>query len=676
MKFECYRLYLFFIILEHVKIKQQRNRKRIFNQLIKYEYMYSLILQMSILSWIKGKTGSTMEKSMEKLEDFGYYFDKDGVLKNLDGSGKGFIFQVYSSQRENQLRYERLGNVVDKHIFQLLEKEAKLQRITIPIDGKKGSRGFIFASTGYKKAEKLLLLVHGSGVVRAGQWSRRLIINNSLNKGSQLPYIQKAKQLDFGVLVLNSNQNHDDRGDTIQGSETPEKHFHYVWKHFVASSKAKHVAIVAHSYGGVITVHEAAINPEMRKRTFAVAFTDSVHGYMGAMGSEKREFFDWMNKRVCNWVSSREPLDERLGSRQDDCVRMSAGTPVHEETSWKAFDSVWRFIEEKLSERLSQRQDGSVDRQKMQNPRQDASKGKLTAKRHDVHQQEIDKENVRQSRVLTRKGADVNNKANSQTTVSSSRGQKRSYATVCKTISMKAADCNNVKKRIDDKCSPGVPRTISERAIPDTCEKKLINNKVDDVRKDATCPVVGEGKESSKVDDGKKDATSPVVAEGKTNSKVDDVRKDATSAVFDESKADSKVDDVRKEKTSSVVSKRRYTTSPVISERKECSKVDDVRKDATSGDVGGVKRSSKADDVRKDATSGDVGKVKNPTSFEIANKDKKVEAEGEWTVVTKKGAKKKPLKSGDCDRTKINENENRGGKKSNKKQSGKKKSVK
>ena len=36
-----------------------------------------------------------------------------------------------------------------------------------------GKGTFIFASKGYKKREHLLVLIHGAGEVRAGQWSRR-----------------------------------------------------------------------------------------------------------------------------------------------------------------------------------------------------------------------------------------------------------------------------------------------------------------------------------------------------------------------------------------------------------------------------------------------------------------------------------------------------------------------
>ena len=39
------------------------------------------------------------------------------------------------------------------------------------------------------------------------------------------------------------------------GSSTPEDHADYVWDNFVTKAKAARIAIVAHSYGGVVTSH-------------------------------------------------------------------------------------------------------------------------------------------------------------------------------------------------------------------------------------------------------------------------------------------------------------------------------------------------------------------------------------------------------------------------------------
>ena len=69
-------------------------------------------------------------------------------------------------------------------------------------------RTFVFASEDALENEKLIVLIHGSGVVRAGQWARRLIINDNLNSGTQIPYVKKARELGYGVIVLNTNDNH------------------------------------------------------------------------------------------------------------------------------------------------------------------------------------------------------------------------------------------------------------------------------------------------------------------------------------------------------------------------------------------------------------------------------------------------------------------------------------
>lgn len=57
--------------------------------------------------------------------------------------------------------------------------------------------GFIYLSPdALSNPSKLLVLIQGSGVVRAGQWARRLIINQDLNSGTQIPFIERAMQVE------------------------------------------------------------------------------------------------------------------------------------------------------------------------------------------------------------------------------------------------------------------------------------------------------------------------------------------------------------------------------------------------------------------------------------------------------------------------------------------------
>ena len=138
----------------------------------------------------------------------------------------------------------------------------------------------------------------------------------------------------------------------VQGSNSPQEHFNYVWNKIIQPSGVPQVAIIAHSAGGQLTVQGAATIEDVHKRTFAVAFTDSSHQL-----PESPDIIpvkEWLKYNCCNWVQSRKKIDEQVCLPINNCPCVSAGTIVHEETSWKAFNSVWTFIEEKLDEQNNQ----------------------------------------------------------------------------------------------------------------------------------------------------------------------------------------------------------------------------------------------------------------------------------------------------------------------------------
>ncbi|XP_064481621.1 cotranscriptional regulator ARB2A homolog [Ornithodoros turicata] len=284
------------------------------------------------------------------IAEFGYHFNEFGQLRH-NKTGEPYQFDVrLNNPSYNQKRYEALGELVTEHVYGLLESETKLSKFRIPIDARDGEPStFIFASDdALTNRNKLLVLIHGSGTVRAGQWSRRLIVNDSLKKGTQLPFIRRALGLGYGVIVLNTNDNFRMHGEVkraIRESETPEKHARYVWEWFIERSAAKHIAVVAHSYGGVVTVNLMTEFYAMRDRVFAIALTDSVH----SMQHQKVPpwVLQWLVQISRNWVSCPEPLDTplKLMHQSSDIKRVSAGTVIHELTSWSCFASVFEFLE-------------------------------------------------------------------------------------------------------------------------------------------------------------------------------------------------------------------------------------------------------------------------------------------------------------------------------------------
>uniref|UniRef100_H3BAL8 ARB2 cotranscriptional regulator A n=1 Tax=Latimeria chalumnae TaxID=7897 RepID=H3BAL8_LATCH len=130
----------------------------------------------------------------DTLEGFEYAFNEKGQLRHTV-TGEPFVFNYREDlHRWNQKRYEALGQIITQHVYDLLENECKLKKIYLPIDAtKEEPKTFIFMSEdALTNPDKLIVLVHGSGAVRAGQWARRLIINEDLNSGTQIPFIKRA----------------------------------------------------------------------------------------------------------------------------------------------------------------------------------------------------------------------------------------------------------------------------------------------------------------------------------------------------------------------------------------------------------------------------------------------------------------------------------------------------
>ncbi|KAK3514601.1 hypothetical protein QTP70_021513 [Hemibagrus guttatus] len=138
------------------------------------------------------------------LEEFEYAFNEHGQLRHTK-TGEPFIFNHKEGMhRWNQKRYEALGEdlssgyaqIITQYVYELLEKDCKLRKEMLPVDATENEpKSFVYLSEdALTNQDKLLVLIQGSGVVRAGQWARRLIINQDLDSGTQIPFITKAMQ--------------------------------------------------------------------------------------------------------------------------------------------------------------------------------------------------------------------------------------------------------------------------------------------------------------------------------------------------------------------------------------------------------------------------------------------------------------------------------------------------
>ena len=113
-------------------------------------------------------------------------------------------------------------------------------------------------------------------------WSRSVCINESLELGSVIPFVEDAYKNKMSVIIFNPNERKDSVSEKkIEEFNRMESHCRWVYQNIVKGfSQAKEIYFVSHSMGGYCTVDilkdfGADLNIGLIKK---IAFTDSVHG--------------------------------------------------------------------------------------------------------------------------------------------------------------------------------------------------------------------------------------------------------------------------------------------------------------------------------------------------------------------------------------------------------------
>ncbi|XP_070090664.1 cotranscriptional regulator ARB2A isoform X14 [Equus przewalskii] len=255
----------------------------------------------------------------DTLEGFEYAFNEKGQLRHIK-TGEPFVFNYREDlHRWNQKRYEALGEIITKYVYDLLEKDCNLKKIFIP-----EGYGVIVLNPNENCIEVEKPKTH----VQSSSDSS----DEPVEKRERKDKVSKEtkKRRDFYEKYRNPQREKEMMQLYIRENGSPEEHTVYVWDHFIAKSAAENVFFVAHSYGGLAFV-ELMIQREadVKSKVTAVALTDSVHNvWHQEAGKTIRE---WMRENCCNWVSSSEPLDTSVESMLPDCPRVSAATLQHAE---------------------------------------------------------------------------------------------------------------------------------------------------------------------------------------------------------------------------------------------------------------------------------------------------------------------------------------------------------
>ena len=280
---------------------------------------------------------------------------------NYKYNEKGELLHKVTGQKVGKLEkeeYELIGNYVEKYVEQFLIQKFNLITLYVPNEtsndfskrDESQAQCKILTTQDFPTNPKCLIIIQGAGPVRLGQWARSLCINDNLNIGTMLPYIENAIKNNMSVIIFNPNQKTDFMDDTkpIKLFPDHEKHSLYVYDKIVKSNKnIKEIYIVAHSVGGDCTLEIlfANMNDLLKRKIKKIAFTDTVHGEeYKKLGNKGIKIFRKISR---NYVTSDKPLGEFVRDFNNcrggiNCY--SSGHRRHEYTSGYAVDEIFKYF--------------------------------------------------------------------------------------------------------------------------------------------------------------------------------------------------------------------------------------------------------------------------------------------------------------------------------------------
>ena len=318
---------------------------------IKKEENEKIISEIKNKDNYKDKIDNKKLKTLNELEqEIDYKYNEKGeLIHKITGKKVG---------RLGQLEYELVGCYVEKYIEHFLIHTFNLTTLYVPNNNstdftkrdENQAQCKILTTNDFPINPKCLIIIQGAGPVRLGQWARSICINDNLNLGSMIPYVEKAIQNKFSVIILNPNERKDflDDTKTIEEFSDHEKHSVYVYNNIIKKNKnIKEIYILAHSVGGDCTLEILFNNEEdlLNGRIKKIAFTDSVHGNeYEKLGKKGVNIFRKISR---NFICSDKPAGEFILKYNNsktgiDCY--SSGNRKHEYTSGCAIEEVFNFF--------------------------------------------------------------------------------------------------------------------------------------------------------------------------------------------------------------------------------------------------------------------------------------------------------------------------------------------
>ena len=193
----------------------------------------------------------------------------------------------------------------------------------------------ILASKDWESATNLLIICQNQSGSQMGIFSRSLCFDEGLDKGSMLPYVAKARELGYGVLILRPNTNSVIDPNTkakipIRGSESPEVHALCVWENIVPlAANLQNISLLGYGNGASLC-HEIFLKSCLSQDLNIVNAVVTIEASQLVEQDDPFDIKDHLSKIAVNFEeseSSPKGYDLRYRQKKLGCNSMSLGLP-------------------------------------------------------------------------------------------------------------------------------------------------------------------------------------------------------------------------------------------------------------------------------------------------------------------------------------------------------------
>ena len=251
--------------------------------------------------------------------------------------------------------YDLISQYTSKYILYTLITKQKLIPIYIPFNSgnyltkdSSHSQCILLASKDFQTNPKCLIMIQGVGHVTLGEWANSVCINEGLNFGSMIPFVEEGKKKGFSILIMNPNERYGLDGKNKVIFKNMKEHCIYVYENFIfKNDKIKDVYFISHSLGGECNVEilkkveKDLLNGRIKK----IGFTDGLQG--GACLSLSKEGIKQFRKISRNYIASKEKKGKFLETESyfSGCDVYSSGVNIHEYTTGNVKDEIFDSFE-------------------------------------------------------------------------------------------------------------------------------------------------------------------------------------------------------------------------------------------------------------------------------------------------------------------------------------------